>query len=124
MASENALKEFKTVHAQGIAATKTEFVKFLREGELPDEELELIALYIYFCSHGALKPCRAGDYFATIVEDGIMEYIEYWDNPKKHAALMTCPMCDGEGDIPKAAANVKAKPIKTQNRRVRGVRGV
>lgn len=126
MESENALKEFKTVYAAGIAATKAEFVKFLREGDLPEEELDLIALYIYISNRAALNhnPERgsipAGNFFATVVEDGVYYSIECWDNPKKHEALMLCPMCDGEGHVPKAAHAVAPK-LKTKSGRVRGV---
>lgn len=124
MASENALKEFKTTHAEQIAATKAEFVKFLRDGDLPEEALDLVALYIYICNRSAQRdnpgrgPTPAGEYFAAVVEDGFYDYIEFWDNPKRHAALMPCPACDGEGHVPKAAApRLKTK----KGGRVRGV---
>jgi len=107
MESENALKEFKSEHAEGIAATKAEFVKFLREGNLPDEDLDLVALYIYVGNRAglSLNPKRglipAGNFFGNVVQDGVYGCIERWENPKKYAALMDCPECGGEGDVPK-----------------------
>lgn len=127
MSSENALKEFKTAHAEGIAATKAEFVKFLREGDLPQEELERIALHIYITNRAAVKynpergPIPAGDFFAQVVEDGVYSSIEFLENPKKYAALTDCPMCDGDGYVPKAT-KAHAPKLKTKkSRRVRGI---
>lgn len=129
MESENALKSFKAAHAEGIAVTKAEFVKFLREGDLPQESLALVALYIYISNRAAQKdnpeksPTPAGRFFGSVIEDGVYDFIEYWDNPKKHAALMICPMCDGKAHIPKGAvANVAVAPKKRGHKHaVRGV---
>ena len=128
--SENALKEFRTEHAEGIAATKAEFVKFLREGKLPDEELDLVALYIYISNRAMLKhdpkrtPVPAGNFFASVVEDGVYDSIEHWDNPKKYAALAICPECDGEGYTPKAGVPKLKQKTSGRRGRVAAVRGV
>jgi hypothetical protein len=124
--SENALKEFKVKHAAGIAATKAEFVEFLRKGELPEGTLDSVALYIHIANRAALKgrpeskPVPAGEFFASIVEDGdVYSSLDHWDNPKKYAALDICPNCDGEGHVSKATA--QGAKLKTNKKRVRGV---
>jgi hypothetical protein len=106
MTGENALKDFKATHASEIAATKAEFVNFLRGGTLPEESLDMVALYIYVGNRAMLQqdpkrtPIPAGDFFASVVQDGVYHCVEAWDNPKQHAALVICTHCDGEGYVP------------------------
>jgi hypothetical protein len=102
---------FQVTHAEGIRKTETELVAFLREGDIPNTVLRRMALYIYVCNrvtqNAGRPPVPAGRFFEQVVEDGIADCLEAWDNPKKYAALETCPVCDGEGRVPKATGIIE-----------------
>jgi hypothetical protein len=127
---KNALKKFETEHADGIAATKAEFVKFLREGEFPQESMDIVALNIFLSIRCALKnkpasqPLPAAAFFGHIVEDGAYGLIEHLDNPENRSRDF-CPNCDGEGYVYKAANESKTTSVtKKRAKSVAGVRGV